>query len=129
MAIVVVDASVLIGQLDARDPHHRSCVQALREWAGADLRVPASAYAEALVRPAAGGKLAEARAALLKLAVVVESIDAECGERAAQIRASRRGLRLPDALVLACAETIDADVVLTTDRRWRRANAEVRVLS
>jgi predicted nucleic acid-binding protein len=128
VAIVVLDASVLIGQLDARDGHHHACMQALREHANDDLRVPASAYAEALVRPAAGGRLADARAALHKLAIAVESIDAACGERAAQLRASRRSLRLPDALVLAYAEGIDADVVLTTDRRWSRASTRVRVV-
>jgi hypothetical protein len=36
--------------------------------------------------------------------------------------------RLPDALVLAYAEALDADVVLTTDRRWSRASARVRVV-
>jgi predicted nucleic acid-binding protein len=128
VAIVVLDASVLIGQLDARDGHHQACRQALRDCAGEDLRVPASAYAEALVRPAAAGRLADAREALGKLAIAVESVDAACGERAAQLRASRRSVRLPDALVLAYAEEVDADVVLTTDRRWSRASARVRVV-
>jgi predicted nucleic acid-binding protein len=129
VAIVVLDASVLIGHLDSRDRHHDACVQALRTYASHELRAPASAYAETLVRPAAVGKLAEARAALEKLAVSVGSVDAACAERAAELRASRRPLRLPDALVLAYAEIAGAEVVLTTDRSWRRASTRVRVIA
>jgi predicted nucleic acid-binding protein len=35
------------------------------------------------------------------------------------LRARRTGLRLPDALVIATAVELEADHLLTTDRRWR----------
>jgi PIN domain nuclease of toxin-antitoxin system len=38
-----------------------------------------------------------------------------------------RGLQLPDALVLAAADALDADV-LTCDGAWRQAGRRVRVI-
>jgi hypothetical protein len=37
-------------------------------------------------------------------------------------------LRLPDALVLARGDVLDADTIITVDRRWRRFD-RVRVIS
>lgn len=128
MAIVVLDASVVIGQLDSRDAHHDVCVHALETHADDELQLPASAYAELLVRPAAAGRLPDTQSALAKLAVAIGAIDAACAERAARLRASRRSLRLPDALVIAYAQVVGAEIVLTTDRRWRRIDQRVRVI-
>jgi len=128
VAIVVLDASVIIGQLDARDAHHDVCVHALEAHADHELQLPASAYAEVLVRPAAAGRLPDTQSALARLAVAVGAIDAACAERAAELRAAKRSLRLPDALVIAYAQVVGAEVVLTTDRRWRRIDQRVRVI-
>jgi len=49
-------------------------------------------------------------------------------ERAASLRASRQMLRLPDALVLACGDVLDANTIVTVDRRWRRSD-RLRVIS
>ena len=40
-------------------------------------------------------------------------------ERAAEVRASHKNLRLPDAIVLACAEELQGEL-LTYDDRLRR---------
>jgi predicted nucleic acid-binding protein len=48
-------------------------------------------------------------------------------ERAASLRARHGALRLPDALVLATADALDA-TVLTCDRAWARASRRARVL-
>jgi len=39
-------------------------------------------------------------------------------ERAAELRAAKPSLKLPDALILATAEVQDADTVVTADRGW-----------
>jgi predicted nucleic acid-binding protein len=49
VAVIVVDASVVIGFLDAQDPHHRRAVAALTAMGGESLVLPASAYAEILI--------------------------------------------------------------------------------
>lgn len=128
MAIAVLDAGVVIGQLDSRDAHHDACVHALATHADHELQLPASAYAEVLVRPAAAGRLVDVQSALARLGVTIGAVDGACAERAARLRVSRRSLRLPDALVIAYAQVVEAEAVLTTDRRWRRIDQRVRVI-
>ncbi len=127
MALILLDASVLIAHLDRRDAHHAAATKALREHADDDLRVPASAYAEVLVDPARRRRVEHAREQLRALDLRIEPIDEAIAERAARLRAAHRSLRLPDALVLAAADALGADSVLTADRRWRRF-AGVRVI-
>lgn len=127
MALIVLDASVVIAHLDAADALHRAATRALERHTDDDLRLPASAYAECLVEPAAKGKLAQARGHIAALGFVVVPLDAAIAERAAAFRTGRRRLRLPDALVLATADELEADLVLTGDRRWRHLR-RVRVL-
>ncbi|MFL5926484.1 MAG: type II toxin-antitoxin system VapC family toxin [Gaiellaceae bacterium] len=120
MALIVLDASVVIAHFDDNDALHNAATTALLEYATDDLRLPASAYAESLVAPARKGRLDEARSAFDALQLRVVPVDRAHAERAASLRANERGLRLPDALVLACGELLSADAVLTADRRWRR---------
>ena len=58
--------------------------------------------------------------AIRELGVTIEPITASGAERSAQLRARHPSLRTPDALVLGCAEALDAALVLTGDRRWAR---------
>lgn len=117
MAIVVVDAGIVIGALDPGDAHHDSASAALLRREDEDLCLPASALAEALVGQVSGGLVETVRARIERTMRVVP-IDVDVAAEAARVR-SRTGLPLPDALVLATAEVLDADVILTTDRRWR----------
>ena len=128
MALIVLDASVVIAHVEVRDAHHASARKALLEHAGDDLRVPASAYSEALVAPAASGRLGEAVAAVRELGLHVEPIAETVAERAAELRATHRALRLPEALVLACGDVLDADSVVTADSSWRRYSKRVSVI-
>ena len=128
MALIILDASVVIAHLDASDAHHGAAVAALRELAADDLRLPASAYAEALVGPARSGQAQLARDTIRALAVRIEPVEADLAEQAALLRAQNPPLRLPDALVLACGETLDADSVVTADRRWGRFGTRIRVI-
>ncbi len=83
--------------------------------------IPASAWAEALVAPCRAGEAAirTAREFSEQLPVVVAEIDADTALAASRLRA-RHGqkLKLPDALVVATAMQMSADVLVTTDRDW-----------
>lgn len=120
MALIVLDASVVIAHFDPRDAHHEAAVDFLLDLPADDLRLPVSAYAEALVEPARAGQVDAARSALERLRVRIEPITEAIAEHAAALRARRRTLRTPDALVLAAGDVLNADSVVTADRRWRR---------
>lgn len=128
MALIVLDASVVIAHLDPADALHEAATSVLLEYATDDLRLPASAYAESLVDPARKGRLDDARDAIAALQLQIVPVDRLLAERAASLRARERGLRLPDALVLACGERLTADAIVTADRRWRRFE-RVRLIS
>src|SRR5579883_1007836 len=51
MAVIVLDASVVIAFLDSSDAHHASAVAALAAHQSEQLVLPASTYAEILVGP------------------------------------------------------------------------------
>ena len=123
MGLTVVDAGVLIGLLDADDAHHDAARLALRAAAerGDSLVLPASALAECLVSPARRGDdaVATVRSFVARYPIDVAPLDATIAEAAARLRARHAPrLRLPDALVIATAVVLDADVLLTTDRGW-----------
>lgn len=129
MGLTVLDASVLIGLLDRTDALHARASAGFRKYAGDDVVVPASAYSESMVAPARGGRdLVEAVDGFLDTSPIrVVPVDRAIGLRAAAIRAEHR-LGLPDALVIATGESLDADVVLTADERWRPISPRVMVV-
>jgi predicted nucleic acid-binding protein len=130
VALIVVDASVVIGFLDADDEHHAAATAALDACGSDDLVLPATAYAEVLVAPARRGRAALDRVdeALAALAVRVEPVTSAIARSAATLRARHRTLRLPDALVLAATEVLGAARVLTADRAWARISRKVRLV-
>jgi predicted nucleic acid-binding protein len=95
---------------------------------GDDLRLPASAYAECLMGPARRGRLNDARARLAELQLQVEPLTEAMAERAAELRSRFRSIRLPDALVIATADILKADAILTGDAAWRRASSRVQLV-
>jgi len=128
VAITVLDASVVIAFLDANDPHHAKAVEVLSRLA-ADRVLPASAYAEVLVDPWRRGAdaVVNVRRFVSDIGIRIEPLTPDVAERAARLRANHRSLRLPDALVLATGEVLDADV-LTCDRTWPRLTRRARVI-
>jgi len=130
VAIVVLDASVAIAFLDAADPHHGGAVAALTRLQGNDMVFPASAYAEMLVGPARRSPVAmeAAREFVVDLALRVEPINADIAERAARLRAAHRALKLPDALVIATADALEAAHLLAADRTWARVSKRARTI-
>lgn len=127
--MTVLDASVVIAFLDADDAHHSAAVEAIGKVRGGELVLPASAYAEALVDPWRVGPEAVGvvKQFLAEIGVRVEPLTADVAERAARLRSSHRSLRLPDALVLATADALDA-VALTADRSWPRVSRRARLV-
>jgi predicted nucleic acid-binding protein len=123
MGLTVLDAGVVIAGLDGDDAHHAAAADALSAARdrGDSFIVPASAYAEILVRPAAQGPATVARvdAALDAMAISIADADREIARSAATLRARHPSLRLPNALVIATAVELDADHLLTTDQRWK----------
>jgi predicted nucleic acid-binding protein len=126
MGLTVLDAGVLIGYLDKNDGHHRAAYGALGEALARndEVALPASAYAEALVGPSRSGSaaLTAVRRLIERLPIVIAALDEEIAAAAADIRARHRSLKLPDALVIATAIVLDADLLVTTDRKWPSRN-------
>ena len=130
MAVVVLDASVLIAFFDASDAHHSAAVAALRSHEHESLVLPASAYAELLVgplrrRPSTAAVIDDFLEALVAR---IEPLVAGIARAAAVLRARHTAFRLPDAFVLATAEVLDATVVLTADRAWAKVSRRVRAI-
>lgn len=130
MALVVLDASVIIGFLDPEDALHDACAAALAAHQHDDLLAPASVYAEILVAPYRTGHeaVAEVDAFLADFSVEVAPVTAEIARGAARLRSRHRSLRIPDALVLAAADEIGADVVLSGDESWAKVSQRVAVV-
>ncbi len=117
--MIVLDASVLIGHLDGRDPHHDSA-RALLEASGAEpLGASAITLAETLVAPARAGQLKKAEAALGRLSVSELELGEGAPGRLAQLRADT-GLKLPDCCVLVAAQQ-HAGLLASFDDGLRKA--------
>jgi predicted nucleic acid-binding protein len=125
---LVLDASVLIGLLDSADTHHSRAVEDVEraDQAGRQLLTPASAYSEALVAFARAGRVLEARRAIAGMGVTITPLTATMAERAAVLRASHGHLRPPDAIVLACAQDLEGELLSYDDRLTKIATSKPR---
>jgi predicted nucleic acid-binding protein len=121
---LILDGSVLIGLLDVADAHHSRAVDDVEggDRAGRRPLTPASAYSEALVAFARSGRLGEAREALAAMGLMVAPLTATMADLAAELRANHEQLRLPDAIVVACARELGGEL-LSYDRRLMRVAA------
>ena len=121
MAAVALDADVVIAFLDAADDQHQRAVALLRPSlaAGDDILVAASVYAEVMVRPLERGSADVVDDFIDGIGARVVAIDRGIARRAAELRASHRRLRLPDAISLATALATGARL-LTLDRRLKQ---------
>lgn len=119
MGVALLDSSAVVAFLDADDALHEAADGAVRRVAREHgLAVSAVTVAEVL----AGAKLGHHDEALVRrfLTEVVGArvpVDEQVAERAAELRAGRPTLRMPDALILATGD-LHADVVVTGDARW-----------
>jgi predicted nucleic acid-binding protein len=107
--VIVLDASVLIGHLDAGDAHHADAQDLLEASGEETLGASAITLAETLVSPARAGRLADAEGALQRLDVIELSLGENAPGRLAQLRAEV-GMKLPDCCVLLAAQEHAATV-------------------
>ncbi len=134
MGVVVLDAGVVIALLERRDAHHEVALAAIAiaRGRGDRLLLPASAYSEALVRPSVLGPdmVLAVDGIVDALPADIVAIDRPIAAMAARLRARYgRSLRLPDALVLATADTSGADLVLSTDTDLDGRGYPVQILA
>jgi len=131
VAVAVLDASVVIAFLDPGDPTHQAAGAALKEiLAEHEVVLPASALAEVLVGAYGRGRdaVATVDGFVAEVGIRIEPVTARIARRAAQLRARHPRLRLPDALVLATGEVIEAATIVTADRAWRGKVPRVRIV-
>jgi predicted nucleic acid-binding protein len=121
--MIVLDASVLISYQDVENTNHRRAADLIAGTAGQYLFVPAVTWAEVLVGAIKAGEIEEAIDGVLRqLGVAVANADGpEWPLELAEVRA-RTGLKMPDAIVLATAESLKAKVA-TFDNKLREVAA------
>lgn len=127
MGLTIADANVTIAVVDADDVLY-SVAAAAVEAADGPLILPASAYAETMVRPHRLGRAAAVRGRLDELGFTIAPLTDEMAEESARLRARYPSLRLGDALVIATGRVLSADQVLTGDQRMAGVWDRVRVL-
>ena len=117
---VVLDSDAVLAFLDRADALHDAADEAIRELLGKDrLLASAVTYAEVLT----GARLGRhdekrVRGFFADLISEILPVDAKVADRAADLRARRKSLRMPDALILATADLQpEVDLVVTGDRR------------
>jgi predicted nucleic acid-binding protein len=123
MGVALLDSGTVIGFLDAEDLLHHEADAAVRVAAAEHvLAVSVVTIAELLT----GAKLGHHDEQTVRRFFAQTTsrripLDEPTAERAAEIRATHKALKMPDALILATAD-LHADVVLTGDERWLKAS-------
>lgn len=122
---VVLDSGAVVGFLDRDDALHDSADAAIRDVVGEHrILVSAVTYAEVLTgtrlghhdEVAVGGFFAELISAIVPVDVAV-------ADRAADLRSRFRSLRMPDALILATADTeASVESILTGDQQMAKVS-------
>jgi predicted nucleic acid-binding protein len=132
---VVLDSNAVVGFIDAADVLHDAADAAIRELAGKQrLVVSVVTYAEVVTGARIGHHdLAVVSGFFDDVISRIVPVDVEIADRAAELRAEARALRMPDALIVATAE-LDSEVglLLTGDHgvaKLRALRCEVQLLS
>jgi predicted nucleic acid-binding protein len=125
--LIVLDASFAIAALAADDAHHDAAVNALEGAGEDDLVLAATTRAEMLVGPARIGDRALTAARDFADGCETIPVSATTADEAATLKARHRALSLPDAIALAIADKIEADVVWTFDQSWREVQSQVEI--
>lgn len=119
MGLALLDTSVLIGALNRDDALHEAASQAVRaERDRHALAISALTYAEILVGPLRVGARAVEVVERFAAQVRIVELSADIARLAAELR-SGRGLKLPDAVIVATGLHLGADAILTADARWK----------
>jgi len=119
MGLGLLDSSIVIGALNRHDALHEAASRAVRaERDRHALAISALTYAEILVGPLRAGGRAVAVVERFAAQVRIVDLSPDIARLAAELRAAR-GLKLPDAVIVATGLRLGADVILTADARWK----------
>lgn len=120
---VVLDSDAVVVFLDRTDSLHDAADGAVRDLIGAHrLLVSVVTYAEVLTGARLGHHDEEqVRGFFHELISEVLPVTMQVAERAADLRARQKSLRMPDALILATADSeVDVELILTGDKQASR---------
>ena len=126
---VVLDSDVVVGFLDRQDALHDAADSTVREFArGQRLVVSVVTYAEVLTGARLGHHNEDDVAGFFRgLLSAILPVDVAVADTAADLRSRFKSLRMPDALILATAETDpDIDLLVTGDQQLTKVS-ELRV--
>jgi len=132
---VVLDSGVVVGFLDREDALHDAADAAVRELVrGQRLLASAVTYAEVMTGARLGHHDEDDVAGFFSgLLSGVVSVDVVIADQAADLRARFKSLRMPDALILASAETDpEVELIVTGDRQLTKVSGlrvDVRLLN
>jgi predicted nucleic acid-binding protein len=127
VGVALLDTSIVIAALNRDDALHQEAGRAVQAEQGRHaLAISVLTHAEMLVGPLRAG--ADAVQIVERFAAQVRIVDLSpsIARLAAELRATR-GLKLPDAVIVATGLRIEAAVIVTADARWR-AIETVRVV-
>lgn len=130
MGALVLDSSVVLAVLAPEDVHHAAARSALEAAASEPLCVSVVTYAEIMVGAIRKGDEAVSTAEGFFDEVIarIEPVSRAIARKAAELRAAHAGLGLPDAIVIATGDELDADRTLTADARWRHVSPRIQIL-
>ncbi|HEU4463041.1 MAG TPA: PIN domain-containing protein [Solirubrobacterales bacterium] len=122
---VILDSGAVVGFLDRQDALHAAADAAVRELIrGQRLLASVVTYAEVLTGARLGHHNEDDVAGFFTgLLSAVLPVDVAVADKAADLRSRSRSLRMPDALILATAETDpEVDLVVTGDQQLTKVS-------
>ena len=125
--VQVVDTSVLIAYMDARDPHHHAAHHVLASTPTADRIISTVTYADVLVGVFRREPSSERLERLMSEVSIVTFPVADAVAIQSALLRSKHRLDLPDALIIATAEVLKAGL-LTADRSWLRITPRAELI-
>jgi predicted nucleic acid-binding protein len=119
VGVALLDTSIVIAALNRDDALHEAASQAVRaERDRHALAISALTYTELLVGPLRAGGGAVDVVERFAAQVRIVDLSPPIARLAAELRAAR-GLKLPDAVIVATGLRLPADVIVTADARWK----------
>lgn len=131
---VVLDSGVVVGFLDGQDALHDAADAAVRELVrGQRLLASVVTYAEVLTGARLGRHDEDDVTGFFNgLLSAVLPVHVAVADKAADLRSSFKSLRMPDALIVATAETdSEVDLIVTGDQQLTKVSGlrvDVRLL-
>jgi predicted nucleic acid-binding protein len=123
MGVALLDSNTVIGFLDADDLLHEAADAGVRAAATEHVFAVSVVTVAELLTGAKLGRHDERTVRRFFTQTISKRLplDEPAAERAAELRAAHKALKMPDALILATAD-LNADVVLTGDEQWLKVS-------